>query len=84
MLTYYGTKVISAKPMTRQAYNDYRGWTLPADEDGTDAGYLVEYHDGGQSNHPNHKGYISWSLLMFSAAPTSRQVPCRSVMRLLR
>ena len=28
--------------MTRQAYNDYRGWTLPADEDGTDEGYLVE------------------------------------------
>ena len=47
--------------MTRQAYNDYRGWTLPADEDGADDGYLVEYMDGGKPNHPAHAGYISWS-----------------------
>lgn len=61
MQDYVGTKQISAMPMTRQAYNDYRGWDLPADEEGNDEGYLVEYHDGGQSNHPDHKGYISWS-----------------------
>ena len=47
--------------MNRQEYNDYRGWELPADENGSDEGYLVEYLDGGQANHPNHKGYISWS-----------------------
>ena len=58
---YFGTKEILATPMTRAAYNDYRGWDLPADEDGEDQGYLVEYLDGGQSNHPNHQGYISWS-----------------------
>ena len=23
--------------------------------------FLVEYLDGGQSNHPSHIGYISWS-----------------------
>lgn len=56
-----GTKLISATPMTRQEYNDLRGWELPADEDGADEGYLVEYHDGGQANHPNFAGYISWS-----------------------
>lgn len=56
-----GTKSILATPMTRQAYNDYRGWTLPADENGDDAGFLVEYIDGGPSNHPAHTGYISWS-----------------------
>lgn len=61
MQTYIGTKIIHAQPMTRQAYNDYRGWTLPADEDGNDAGFLVEYVDGGKSNHPDHAGYISWS-----------------------
>lgn len=31
------------------------------DEDGDDEGYLVEYVDGGKSNHPDFKGYISWS-----------------------
>ena len=61
MQTYIGTKIIHAHPMTRQAYNDYRGWTLPADEDGNDGGFLVEYVDGGKANHPDHAGYISWS-----------------------
>lgn len=59
--TYIGTKVIHARPMTRQAYNDYRGWQLPDNEDGADNGYLVEYVDGGKANDPRHAGYISWS-----------------------
>lgn len=58
---YYGTKRITATPMTRGEYNAYRGWTVPADEDPNDEGYLVEYTDGGRSNHPGHIGYISWS-----------------------
>lgn len=58
---YIGTKMIKAIAMTRAAYNDYRGWELPADEDGADAGFLVEYLDGGKGNHPDHVGYISWS-----------------------
>lgn len=58
---YIGTKIIAALAMTRLAYNAYRGWTLPADEDGADEGYLVEYLDGGKPNHPDHAGYISWS-----------------------
>lgn len=61
METYIGVKTISAKPMGRLEYNNYRGWELPADEDGSDEGYLVEYHDGGTTNHPDHSGYISWS-----------------------
>lgn len=61
MKSYIGTKLIKATPMNRQAYNDYRGWELPDDENGSDEGYLVEYIDGGQSNHPDHEGYISWS-----------------------
>ena len=61
MKTYIGMKVVLAKPMNRQQYNDYRGWTLPADENGEDEGYLVEYVDGGKANHPDHEGYISWS-----------------------
>lgn len=58
---YIGTKTVLGTPMTRQAYNDYRGWTLPANEDGSDVGFLVEYLDGGKPNHPDHEGYISWS-----------------------
>lgn len=58
---HIGIKTILATAMNRQEYNDYRGWELPSDEDGSDEGYLVEYVDGGQSNHVNHKGYISWS-----------------------
>jgi hypothetical protein len=59
--TYLGTKVVHAYPLTRAAYNKFRGWTLPADEDGTDEGYLVEYADGGKPNVEGVKGYVSWS-----------------------
>ena len=61
MDVYFGTKQILATPMSRQAYNDYRGWTLPDDENGWDQGYLVEYLDSPNFNHPAHTGYISWS-----------------------
>lgn len=61
MKQYIGVKLINATPMTRQAYNDLRGWALPTDENGADEGYLVEYVDGGQANHKDFKGYISWS-----------------------
>lgn len=61
MKSYVGTKLILARPMTRGEYNKYRGWALPADEDGADEGFLVEYVDGGKANHPGHVGYISWS-----------------------
>ena len=58
---YIGTKMINAEPMTRAAYNVFRGWELPADENGDDEGYLVEYLDGGKPNTPTHAGYVSWS-----------------------
>lgn len=61
MNRYIGTKALNAKPMTRLAYNDLRGWEVPADENPADDGYLVEYSDGGKANHPNFAGYISWS-----------------------
>jgi hypothetical protein len=61
MKMYIGTKLINAEPMTRAAYNEFRGWSLPADENGEDAGYLVEYLDGGKPNVPTHAGYVSWS-----------------------
>lgn len=61
MKTYTGTKIINAKPMTRGEYNIFRGWKLPANENGSDEGYLVEYTDGGKANTTAYAGYVSWS-----------------------
>ena len=47
--------------MSRLDYNIFRGWELPTNENGSDEGYLVEYTDGGPPNHPDHRGYVSWS-----------------------
>ena len=56
-----GVKEVFYCPMTRGEYNDYRRWSYPAGEDQLVPGYLVEYKDGGEKNHPDHAGYISWS-----------------------
>lgn len=61
MNKFIGTKIVKAEPMTRAAYNEFRGWQLPADENGSDEGYLVEYTDGGKPNVPGREGYVSWS-----------------------
>lgn len=50
MQTYIGTKILNAKPMTRGDYNYLRGWTLPADENGDDEGYLTD----------NGAGHLQW------------------------
>ena len=42
---YIGVKLVKATPLTRGDYNKYRGWTIPADEDPADDGYLVVYED---------------------------------------
>lgn len=51
MNTYIGCKMVEAEPMTREAYNQLRGWELPKNENPEDQGYLVKYNDN----------YISWS-----------------------
>lgn len=61
MQKYIGVKLINAKPMTRAEYNAFRGWQLPSDENPEDAGFLVEYVDGGKSNTDLYAGYVSWS-----------------------
>lgn len=61
MKTYIGTKLVKMRPMNRAEYNLYRGCELPADENGADDGYLVEYLDGGKPNVAGHEGYVSWS-----------------------
>ena len=60
-VTYVGTKVIHAVAMTRDDYNILRGWEFPADENGDDNGYLVQYADGGSPNVAGFDGYVSWS-----------------------
>lgn len=60
MQMHIGTKLVKLQPMNRQEYNDYRGWQLPADEDGADEGYLVE-SSSEKPNDQRHEGYISWS-----------------------
>ena len=52
MKKYIGTKLIEAKPMTRGEYNEYRGWTIPPDENPGDPGYLVKYSDSYESWSP--------------------------------
>lgn len=52
MTTYVGVKLISAEPMNRGDYNDYRGWTIPEDENPADEGYLVKHSDGHESWSP--------------------------------
>lgn len=46
--------------MTRQEYNDLRGWDLPSDEDGSDEGYLT-VDINGASNVEGYDGYVSWT-----------------------
>lgn len=50
---------ISAIAMTRQEYNDLRGWALPENENGSDTGYLIEDPEGEQ-NTDKFKGFVQW------------------------
>lgn len=61
MRNYIGVKLIQAKPMTLGEYNIFRGWQIPANEDPSAPGYLVEYQDGYKSWSPAsifEAGYI--------------------------
>lgn len=57
---YIGTKSINGFLMNKETYCKLRGWDVPADEDPLEYGYLVEYPNS-KSNHPQFRGYISWS-----------------------
>lgn len=49
---YIGCKQVQAEPMSLGAYNEYRGWTIPANEDPYRQGYLAVYPDGYESWSP--------------------------------
>ena len=61
MKVYKCHKLVKARPMTLGEYNKYQKWSLPDGQSPEAEGYLIEYLDGGKSNHDNHEGYISWS-----------------------
>ena len=46
MKTYIGIEEIKAEPMTRGAYNIFRGWQIPTDEDPADKGYIIKHKNG--------------------------------------
>lgn len=50
MKQYIGTKIISAKPMTKGDFNKYKGYENPKDPD--TKGYMVVYPDGYESWSP--------------------------------
>lgn len=52
---YKSHKIVHGTPMSRGEYNKYRGWDLPANEDGSDEGYLVIY------NKDTVDHYESWT-----------------------
>ena len=61
MEQYIGTKLVQAEHMSRGDYNLYRGWTIPADENPEDEGYLLCYPDGYESWSPKEvfeKAYL--------------------------
>ena len=54
MRKYIGCKLIKAEPMNRGDYNEYRSWTIPANENPADEGYLLRYPDGYESWSPKY------------------------------
>jgi hypothetical protein len=50
MNNYIGVKLVQAEEMTLGAYNEYKGWTIPENEDPNQEGYRVHYSDA----------YVSW------------------------
>lgn len=54
-------KQVLARSMTLGDYYQLQRWGMSVGEDPADAGYLVEYLDGGEPNHPDFAHYISWS-----------------------
>lgn len=49
--------------MTRGKYNEYRGWTMPEDEDPADDGFLVVYSDGYETWSPKKQFVEAYSLV---------------------
>jgi len=68
--TYIGVKQIQAQPLTLGEYNEYRGWTIPEDEDPDAPGYLVLYLDGYRSWSPKDVFEKAYFLMGVDVDPT--------------
>ena len=55
---FIGIKMVKAVPMTLGAYNKFRGWDMPENEEPKNKGFLIMYPGETQ---PDGKDYISWS-----------------------
>ena len=60
---YVRVDIVQAEPMTLGKYNEFKGWTIPADEDPNRNGHLVYQLD-------NSSTWISKELFETSAEPT--------------
>lgn len=60
MTLHIGTKLINATPLTREEYNTSRGWTVPADENPEDKGFLIEHLSHADAGSIEYSGYVSW------------------------
>jgi hypothetical protein len=54
-MKYIRLNMVEATPMTRGDYNKLRGWTIPADENPNDEGYLVVDSEGYRTWYPKAK-----------------------------
>lgn len=59
MVAFSGASLVYATTMTRQEYNDYRGWQLPEGENGSDVGYIIEDRVG-KKNTEELEGFVQW------------------------
>lgn len=71
-MKYIRMHQVEAEPMTRGDYNKFRGWTIPANENPADEGYIVKYPDG----------YVSWcpkAQFENNAFSDAKDTPFRSI-----
>lgn len=54
MKKYVRVNIVDAEPMTRGEYNRFRGWTIPANENPNDDGFVIYYRKGKEDE------YVSW------------------------
>lgn len=62
-VTLFGSRFVLGYPMTRLQYNSLRGWDLPSDENGDDAGLLIENLTNSKPNTDFLNGYVSWQTI---------------------
>ena len=90
MAKYVRINNVHAEPMTRGAYNEFRGWKIPENENPADEGYRIVYRKG----EPNE--YVSWcpktefdavsievedGFMTFGQAITECQYHCKKIKR---